>query len=87
MSVWTQQFQPRYEFPRIQVGKKEIEVLNSVHTGKEIFRLLTDAALYVPGNNVTLNDGETIGFSEDQCSQISESASDVLEGYTVKIEY
>ena len=68
-------------------GKKEIEVLNSVHTGKEIFRLLTDAALYVLGNNVTLNDGETIGFSEDQCLQISESASDVLEGYTVKIEY
>lgn len=76
-----------YTYGMERFNKKEIEILNSVHSGSEIFHLLTDTVSYVLENDVTLHDGETIGFSENQCLQIRESAGVIPDGNTLKLDF
>ena len=47
-------------------GYDEIEVLNSSAEPGELHDFLADIADYVITENVVLQDGETIGFSEEQ---------------------
>ena len=44
-------------------------------------------ALYVLSYDVTLRDGETIGFSEEQKLTIKLSEGIAIEGDTLKVEY
>lgn len=47
-------------------GKPEIEVLQTQNSAEDLYGFLYDISRYVIENNVTLNDGETIGFSAEQ---------------------
>ncbi|MDR1464831.1 MAG: DUF4261 domain-containing protein [Oscillospiraceae bacterium] len=68
-------------------GKQDLEILDSTHTPGEVNRLLMGVASYVIEENVTLRDGETIGFTAEQKLPITASAGAALDGLTLKIGY
>lgn len=68
-------------------GYDEIEVLDSRAEPVELLDFLTGIAHYVITEGVVLNDGETIGFTEEQRLAISRSRGVAVEGDSLKIEY
>ncbi|QOT12438.1 DUF4261 domain-containing protein [Paenibacillus sp. JNUCC32] len=68
-------------------GKDEIEVLDSQATPAELREFLMDIALYIVEQDVTLRDGETIGFSAEQKLPITRSEGVYLPDDTLKIKY
>lgn len=68
-------------------GYDEIEVIGSNASPKELQEFLADIAGYVISEKVVLNDGETIGFSEEQKLPITKSAGVAVQGSTLKIEF
>lgn len=66
-------------------GKKNIEVVNSDKPVNEILDILCSIAEYTITSDVTLEDGETIGLSEDQKLTITSSMSNILDEETLKI--
>ncbi|WP_050697365.1 DUF4261 domain-containing protein [Anaeromassilibacillus senegalensis] len=67
--------------------KDEIEILDSPHPAQEVMELLTGIASYVIEEDVLLQDGETIGFSEEQKLPIQKSEGQALDGKTLKIGF
>lgn len=79
-----------YTYGLAPFGKTEIEVLPAADNQPEPDELrsfLMDMAYYVLSQDVTLQDGETIGFSEEQKLPITRSAGVALPGETLKIPY
>lgn len=68
-------------------GKDEIEVVGTSANPEQLRDFLFGIAAYVLAYDVTLNDGETIGFSEDEKLPITRSEGVSLDGETLKIEY
>lgn len=70
-------------------NKKEIEIVNSHQEPKVLYDFLVDIASYVIDSDVTLMDGETIGFTEEQKLPITVSKAVALDPNTetIKIEY
>ena len=68
-------------------GKDEIEVLNTQAQPGELRGFLGDIAYYLITEDVTLRDGETIGFSEDQRLPITRSAGAAVDGMSLKIGF
>lgn len=69
-------------------GKHELEVLEANAEAMEVYNFLLDLSYYVLSNDVVLNDGETIGFSEDDIHEISLSKGVALPDQdTLKISY
>lgn len=68
-------------------GKDEIEILPSEADPAELRNFLMDVAYYVLSQDADLQDGDTIGFSEEQKLPIVKSAGYVLPGETLKIPY
>ena len=68
-------------------GKDEIEVLGAGAQPGDLRGFLIDIALYVLEENITLQDGDTIGFSEGQYLPITRSAGVWADGMTLKIPY
>ena len=75
-----------YTYGLRKFGKEEIEVYADadLNEGRDF---LFDIVAYVLECDVVLNDGETIGFSEEQKLQITVSPGIALPGDTIKIEY
>ena len=71
-----------------QFNKMELEILASRHEPNELFTFLCGICDYLIANDVTLHDGETIGFSEDEKLAITRSprVAGVAEE-TLKIAY
>jgi len=69
------------------LGRKNIEVLNSKHSGKEVFELMYGIISYILNNDVVLKDGETIGFLIGQKLAVTESSGFYVEENTFKIDY
>lgn len=69
--------------------KLDIEVIDSQQDRESVFYFLLDMASYVISNNVTLCDGETIGFTAEQKLpiQVSAAVCRALEEETIKIQY
>ncbi|TDQ68241.1 uncharacterized protein DUF4261 [Methanimicrococcus blatticola] len=76
-----------YTYGLRMFGKEEIEIINSTATPETIHDLLIDVVYYVLSNDITLEDGETIGFTEYQKLKVKKSKGVALDGYTLKIEY
>ena len=76
-----------YTYGLKEFGLKEMEIVNSEKTMEEAFDFIHDAAHYVIAGQVELNDGETMGMSEDQKINISISNGVNLEGQTLKLAY
>lgn len=68
-------------------GKDEIEVLGSNAQPGELYSFLTSIAEYVILEDVTLNPGETIGFTEEQKLPITKSKGEALPFDTIKIGF
>lgn len=78
-----------YTYGMKKFGKDEMEVYGKPGQAdlNEIHGFLIDIASYVLTNDITLNDGETIGFTEDEHLSITRSKGIALEGQTLKIGF
>lgn len=76
-----------YTYGMSYFDKDELEVLDSTHTMGELLDFLTTIAGYVIESDVTLLDGETIGFSAEQKLSITKSAACALDGASLKIGF
>lgn len=74
-----------YTFGLKYFNKKEIEVIGTEKTPNELNEFLYDIAYYVIENDITLNPGETIGFTAEQKFAITLSKGISLEENTLKI--
>ena len=68
-------------------GHEEIEVIDSQAEPSELIEFLADISCYIITEDVDLQDGETIGFSEEQKLPITRSKAVFTEGETIKIEF
>ena len=68
-------------------GKKEMEILSSSQSPEDVYYFLQGVADYVITSDVILQDGETIGFSAEQKSPISQSKGIAVNGITLKLGY
>ena len=75
-----------YTYGMRKLGKEEMEVYADADLG-DIRAYVVMLALYVLSYDVTLRDGETIGFSEEQKLTIKLSEGIAIEGDTLKVEY
>ncbi len=69
------------------VWKEEMEVLDAAAQPSEVRDFLASLVSYVLGCDVTLQDGETIGFSPEDKHSITPRARRVAAGTTLKISY
>ena len=76
-----------YTYGLEQFGKKELEIIKSLEEAEEIYNFLASISDYIITSDVVLNDGETIGFSEEQKIQISVSEGIALDGETIKLGF
>lgn len=76
-----------YTYGMKTFGKDEMEVLDVKADPQDVRGFLFDMVYYVLDADVTLRDGETIGFSEEQKLPITRSKGVGLDGYTLKIGY
>lgn len=76
-----------YTFGLSYYNKKELEVVNSKQSLEDVYDMLYGIVGYVIAYDVTLQDGETIGFSEEQKLPISLSPAfvDCLTEDSLKI--
>ena len=82
----TESLQGVYTCGMRQFGKEEMEVYADAPPD-ELCDLLLDVAAFVLSDNVTLRDGETIGYSKQQRLPVSLSKGIAMDGMTLKIEY
>ncbi len=75
-----------YTYGMYEFGKKEMEIINSDKNLEELLEMMFNFVDYVLRFNVELKDGETIGLSEEQNLNITESDGIYLDGTTLKIE-
>ena len=69
------------------LGKDEIEVIDSQANPNDLATFLSDIANYVLEYDVTLKDGETIGFSAEQKLPITRSRGVMVQGMSLKIGF
>lgn len=74
-----------YTYGMRTFGMDEMEVLNVKAEPEELQSFLLNLVYYVLDEDVTLQDGETIGFSEDQKLPITRSEGVSLDGFTLKV--
>ena len=76
-----------YTYGLTAFGKDELEILDSPHAPGELHEFLFDICYYLLEGDVTLRDGETIGFTEDQKLSITRSKGVAVDGMSLKIGY
>ena len=76
-----------YTYGMKEFGLHEMEIVNSKNSMEEAMAFMMGIAHYTIAGNVVLNDGETIGVSEEQKIKISLSNGVNLDGQTLKIAY
>ena len=76
-----------YTYGIEQFGKKELEIIKSSEEAEEVYNFLASISDYIITSDVVLNDGETIGFSEEQKIKISVSKGIALDGETIKLGF
>ena len=67
------------------LGYEEMEVINSQLQPDQVIGMLYAISEYVVSEEVTLKDGETIGFTDEQKIPIAVSKGVSVEGETIKI--
>lgn len=76
-----------YTYGLKDFGKCEIEVLNSKKDLEEINEMLYNIVHYVLAQDVSLQDGETIGLTMTQKLKIKLSKGEYLDEKTLKIDF
>lgn len=75
-----------YTYGLADFGKVEMEIINSKMDTNNLYDFMINISSYVIESNVTLKDGETIGYSADHKVPIKLSKGVFLEGQTLKME-
>lgn len=75
-----------YTYGLKEFGKTEIEIIESEMQRSDLYDFIIAIASYIIESDVTLNNGETIGFTADQKIQITESKGKFLEGNSLKLK-
>ena len=75
-----------YTYGMKEFSKSEIEIIDAHMKGSEVYDFLLPVLDYVLQQDVTLQHGETIGFTEEQKIKITESKSVFLDGNSLKLE-
>lgn len=68
-------------------GKKEMEIVHSQQHISDVFEMMFMTMTYVVENNVTLHEGETLGFSAEQKLPITLTEGVAVEGSSLKIGF
>lgn len=68
-------------------GYDEMEIIDSSSTPGEVLQFLVGVASYVIEANVTLQSGETIGFTNEQKISITKSQGIAVEGESLKLGF
>lgn len=76
-----------YTYGMYLFGKDEMEVLDVEVDPDELRDFLVGITYYVIEGDVELQDGETIGCSEDDIHKIERSEGVSIPGITLKISY
>jgi hypothetical protein len=76
-----------YTYGLKSFGKDEIEIINSQVTPAELRDFLINISDYIVEHNVTLRDGETIGFTAKQKLPITRTEGVYAKGNSLKIQY
>ncbi len=76
-----------YTYGMTYFGLDEIEVIRTKGEPADLYDFLMDVAYYVIDNEVVLNDGETLGFSDGQKLLLTRSAGVAVEGESIKIGF
>ena len=76
-----------YTYGMVEFGKDEMEVLDADADPNDSRDFIYSLADYVLAYDVTLKDGETIGFSAEDKHAITYSEGVSLPGMTLKVEY
>ncbi|MNE94294.1 hypothetical protein D3C80_1922450 [compost metagenome] len=75
-----------YTYGLKEFGKTEIEVLESDMQRSDLYDFVVAVTSYIIGYDAVLLDGQTIGFTEEQKIQITESKAKFLEGNSLKLK-
>lgn len=76
-----------YSYGLTDFNKTEIEILDTKHSVEEINDIMVNLINYILISDVTLKNGETIGFTEEQKLKITISKGKFLDGKTIKVEF
>jgi hypothetical protein len=76
-----------YTYGLKEFNKTEMEVVNSQKSLEDIRGFLFNIAHYVLEYDVTFQDGQTVGGSEDEKIAIKSSKGQFVEGVTFKLAY
>lgn len=68
-------------------GKDEMEILDSSHSPNELMGLLANMSGYVIEGDVTLKDGETVGYTAEQKLPVTRSQGVAVQGMSLKIAF
>lgn len=68
-------------------GRDELEIRDSKQSPKDVHELLLNVSGYIIDQDVTLRDGETLGYTADQKLHITRSEGVNVEGMSLKIEF
>ncbi|WP_160638214.1 DUF4261 domain-containing protein [Pseudoflavonifractor sp. 60] len=68
-------------------GRDELEIRDSQQSPQDVHMMLLNTAGYIIQENVTLRDGETLGYTADQKLRITRSEGVNVEGMSLKIEF
>lgn len=66
--------------------KHEIEILDSSLSLEELLEFVGNIASYVITDDITLKNGETVGYTDDQKINVTISKAQFVEGQSVKLE-
>lgn len=76
-----------YTYGLRNFGKVEIEIAGSSKPLSDVFEMMFMTTSYVVENDVTLHDGETLGFTAEQKLSITLSKGIATEGESLKIGF
>jgi hypothetical protein len=76
-----------YTYGLADFNKTEIEILDTNHSKDEINEMMMNLVNYILISDVTLKDGETIGFTEEQKLKITISKGKFIDGKTIKVAF
>lgn len=68
-------------------GKDELEIRDSKQSPRDVHMMLLNTAGYIIDQDVTLRDGETLGYTADQKLRITRSEGANVDGMSLKIEF
>lgn len=83
----TDEYTGIYTYGMRKFGKEEMEVYATNANLNDVRDFLLDIVTYVLDSDVTLKDGDTIGFSEEQKLRVTLSDAVALGGKSLKLEY